>query len=273
MGMDWLYGPERTETGKADANVRRDFLRSMTLDVEVLRDIREDIEHQAKQMGGAFLGGATATSVTYSVGGRQMAEEKAFKLGILDRDRIDFAMVVNGSGPDADGPVTLQIQCQEAAVSAFPYGDDMAAMFASQMRETAIRRLISSGSPRTSWVRVSSLAVWLFPAAALALWVWLSSLVTMPAPAHLLAGVVFIAAVVGVRKWSMGLARQSRVKQNSFHFRGQSREETWRDRAARGATARTIFWTAVATIPTTFLGAYLTAYFTGDFAPGPAPTP
>lgn len=176
MGMDWLYGPERSDTGKEGVNLRRDYLRSMTLDAEILRDIREDIEHQAKETGGLLLGGIANVTAKYYVGSRLIPETQALALGLLDRDKIQLTILVEGSGNEV-GQASLQISCAEASVMAFPIGEDMVAIFAQQMKETAIRRLIDSGSPRPSWGRVASIAVWLFPLAAVALWLWLADLV------------------------------------------------------------------------------------------------
>lgn len=251
MNLDWLYGP-RNYDGR---------LRSMTFDVEVLRDLADIVEPRIADilaevprpvdMDGRPPRQPDWTDRAYWVGDRQIEEDRLGELSVADRNSLWLSvralrMVPDGMRDIEDG-IEFAVGSTTASIGCSGIGDPDKR---TQLRDEAVEYLYRQGKiaiarPVFSLRRV----VPFIPVALIVLgWIWATTNPGLPLGIHLI--VATLATTAAVRATTTFRTRYSGPVwlQRSFNYRAESRAATNARRADSRANLKVAALSTAATL-------------------------
>jgi hypothetical protein len=234
-------------------------LRGLTLDIEDLFDALDAMVDRWDPSGHIRKEGASVRDVHSSAIRGTVTEEQARSFGVYDRSHLTLGRALNLPG-GTERMVT--ISCLDAAVrvSVSGMGSDVVPLSdqTNSDQKFIAEYLLKSGTSRPTWGRLR----FLLPLIAVPFIVvgYIGVLMTsaLNGFAQLLLLALVVLSLMGVVAWSRKLATAHAHLRSTILVRGQSRRETYADRANRNANFKVAIITAPVTIVVTLVGAWLT---------------
>ncbi|WP_136054340.1 hypothetical protein [Microbacterium sp. K24] len=273
--FDWLYGPRFSKQTPTSIFT----VRNLTLDIETLFDLANEIGHMVKRSGivsdgippaeheGKTL--VTGSRAQYMLRDRPVTEDDVRSMDVPDRNQLMLTVITEvwGEPKDASSEVirgtTMYVDARTGQVySSGPHDG----YWSRRIPEEIATYLYAHGTQRPDWRSLRWLA-WLTPIPiAVIAWIWLALTVALPSPVHLLIlAVLALASFSAVSRAALAIrAQRQNVMGRSIRFRGESRERTQQRRADARQNVKVAFITAPVAIGVGIAGT-LFAAFAGEW--------
>ncbi|MEA1264143.1 hypothetical protein MicroSTF_13960 [Microbacterium sp. STF-2] len=226
-------------------------LPSMVTDLETIFDVIDRVGSYLEMLHEPNAdGNRPPISERYSVTRGEVERQVLSTLGTHERNSLVATVTV--------GIKTVTVSCNAASVhvSAADEGESDEAYF------RAIKILLEGGSWRPTW-RSLRFILPLLPLLLIVVGaVWVLATVEVPAGAVVAGvGAVVLLGAVAVH-WSNRLrALTAHIPSGRIRIRGQSRQQTYADRADRWANFKAIAITAIISVPATLIAGFFTDWF------------
>lgn len=262
--LDWLYEPRLRESMVAMNGMRS--LRNLTLDVETLADLADEIKSHVNLYYGADP--LYPINVTYAIRRGELSREQAEQLHATDKRQLVTTYEWE-TLPDQHGQqqkFSLVLISEDARIAT---GVDRPEQLIAHVADFLYR----VGEQKPNWLGIRWMLALIPALLILAAYIWFAA--TAPTVGAIAFGAtVVLAAWVGTIIWARRLFL-ARPRRTTISYRGESRAQTNQRRADERKNLKVALITApisivagvlIALIPIAIIGS-------GDTEPGQAPAP